>query len=123
MGSPLSDEYPARLKRWRLKGIKPRDARYYHQLYVSRPKWADTNKVREIYAECKRRNWQGEDCVVDHIVPLFHPHVCGLNWEGNLEIVPYKKNEAKSNHTWPDSWHASCEFDFEEEPYQFKLNV
>lgn len=39
---------------------------------------------------------------LDHIIPLNHPHVCGLNVPWNIQIVPHWANAAKSNKYSPD---------------------
>lgn len=79
-----------------------RYVRWFAQLFYATPKWANMAKVRAIYKECKRRRAAGEDVQVDHIVPLFHPLVCGLHNEFNLEILTSAENNKKSNNWWPD---------------------
>lgn len=39
---------------------------------------------------------------VGHIIPLQSKIVCGLHWEGNLQIEPVRENRSKSNRVWPD---------------------
>ncbi len=60
------------------------------------PKWANFEKMETIYS----RRVAGEQ--IDHIVPLNHPFVCGLHWEGNLEPLNSKANKEKGNKVWPD---------------------
>lgn len=43
--------------------------------------------------------------VLDHITPLNHPLVCGLNVHTNLRVVRWRANASKSN-TWRDPWHG-----------------
>lgn len=65
---------------------------------LATPKWADFKKIRIIYqnAACKSE-MTGVYHVVDHIIPLQHPLVCGLHNEFNLQVVTEKENAAKSN--------------------------
>lgn len=65
------------------------------------PAWADQAAIRRIYSVSKE--W-GPEWHVDHIVPLCHPHVCGLHCEDNLQLLHYIPNIAKGNHYWPDMW-------------------
>jgi 5-methylcytosine-specific restriction endonuclease McrA len=39
--------------------------------------------------------------VLDHVVPLNHPKVCGLNVPWNIEVLPSHANARKSN-VWYD---------------------
>lgn len=44
----------------------------------------------------------GVEHVLDHIVPLKHSAVCGLNVPWNLQIITRAQNAAKSNKWYPD---------------------
>lgn len=44
----------------------------------------------------------GVEHVIDHIVPLNHPMVCGLNVPWNWRIITRQQNAAKSNAFCPD---------------------
>jgi hypothetical protein len=94
---------------------------YHTKIYWATPPWLNAEQLAamaEIYEKARR----GQH--VDHIVPLKHPRVCGLNVPWNLEIVPAEVNLAKSNHTWPGDANATLElFPFELEPYQYALPV
>ena len=79
-----------------------RNILYFRKVAKATPPWVDYDKVNEIYKESRRRRLAGENCVVDHIVPLNHPYVQGLHWHGNLQIISYEENERKSNFYWPD---------------------
>lgn len=60
--------------------------------------WADMAAIVEIYAKAAALTQEtGVPHEVDHIVPLTSKLVCGLHWEGNLQILPRSINRAKSN--------------------------
>jgi len=56
------------------------------------PLWIDKELVEDMYLEAQ---YQG--LVVDHIVPLKGKNVCGLHWEGNLQLLTSKENSKKGN--------------------------
>ena len=79
-----------------------RYVKWYARLYSAQPSWANVEKMKAIYRNARSRRNSGIDVQVDHIIPLFHPRVCGLHNEFNLCVITRKQNAAKSNHTWPD---------------------
>jgi hypothetical protein len=85
---------------------------YFRQMATAIPVFVDHCKNVEIYKRCKAMRRLGLDVVVDHIVPLNHPYVCGLHWDGNLQIIPHHVNRAKSNKYWPDQWEEQLTFNF-----------
>jgi hypothetical protein len=100
------DECNARINAWKAKNkhllafyARGRDA----ALRRATPKWADKDEMRRIYARASRlRRETGEAWHVDHIVPLISELVCGLHWEGNLQVLPASENLSKNNTKWPD---------------------
>jgi hypothetical protein len=67
------------------------------------PAWANKEAIEAIYTKAKQfSDLTGEAFHVDHIVPLTSDWVCGLHWEGNLQILPGFDNLSKGNKTWPD---------------------
>lgn len=66
------------------------------------PKWANQEKILRIYHQAKYLSKKtGIQHHVDHIVPIKGENVCGLHWEGNLQILDWRNNMAKGNRlTW-----------------------
>lgn len=96
----------ARLRAWkkahpdRVNADTARRQLRLRQAYVS---WADDELIGELYALARlRTQLTGIPWEVDHIVPLNSDLVCGLHWEGNLQVIPAAANLAKSNDWWPD---------------------
>ena len=56
------------------------------------PKLVDKNELKYIYTLANEKN-----LVVDHIIPLKHKLVCGLNVPDNLRCIPMQMNATKSN--------------------------
>lgn len=51
-----------------------------------------------LYLDAQRLTLEtGVQYVVDHIVPLKHPFVCGLHAYANLQILTDEENKAKGN--------------------------
>ena len=61
------------------------------------PIWANLENIKEFYMEADYQQMH-----VDHIVPLINPKVCGLHWEGNLQLLTAADNLAKSNKLIPE---------------------
>ena len=124
---------PKKLPDWiatRLANIKQastkhaRCTRYYVRIYTAWPSWADDIAIRQIYHEMRRARKKGRNVVIDHIVPLSSPLVCGLHNEFNLELIEYSYNEAKSNNWWPMMWNEqTAMFDLLMHPQQLRLGL
>jgi hypothetical protein len=56
------------------------------------PIWADNDLINAIYLKASHQNME-----VDHIIPLTSKTVCGLHWEGNMQLLTKSENCSKSN--------------------------
>lgn len=81
------------------------------------PPWADMKPIKVLYEEAADMTERmGKRYVVDHIVPLQHPMVCGLHVHWNMQVITYEANAAKSNRFCPEQLEL-----FEYNP-QFEFN-
>lgn len=75
---------------------------YIQTIIRATPPWISTRDFKPLV---ERRAWltrlHGEPYVLDHIVPLTHPYVCGLNVPYNVAVIPFRCNAAKSNRFAP----------------------
>ena len=94
-----------RFRRWRLANkdrAAEKQAAYEARKLMATPKWANRQKILDFYKSAKELSLStGREWHVDHIVPLKSALVCGLHWEGNLQILLKEENCAKSNRHWP----------------------
>jgi len=65
------------------------------------PKWITAEQklaMREMYLQAQKiTKITGERYVVDHIIPLISPEVCGLHVPWNLRVITQDENLKKSN--------------------------
>lgn len=84
---------------------------YIASVVLSAPPWVDRVALylmKEAAAALTRAT--GTLHVLDHIVPLNHPLVCGLTVPWNLRVVPWRVNASKGNDWCPEQmelfeWH------------------
>jgi 5-methylcytosine-specific restriction endonuclease McrA len=92
----LSGSPPA----WLLK--HPRRA-YIEQVILATPPWVNHKEMLLLHkAKIQMTEITRIEHVLDHIIPLKHPMVCGLNVPWNLQILTRAQNAAKSNNWSPD---------------------
>jgi hypothetical protein len=108
--------------------LKPhvrRSVRYYKQLYLAFPEWADGDeRIRKLYKERDARNKKvtdGNRWTVDHIVPIKSDIVCGLHCFDNMQLLREDDNLRKSNTWWPNMPFEIEDMLPEFEPYQMSL--
>ena len=56
------------------------------------PRWANRELIHGFYDERDRRTRAGGSWVVDHVIPLHHPRVCGLHVHNNLQVITALEN-------------------------------
>ena len=121
---------PRKRPEWKKRGggserLYANRMRYYRALWRATPEWLTREQRRTmacLYCLARRRSAGGGPVVVDHIVPLTHRYVCGLNVPWNLRVVPKGANAAKSNAYWPGCpWENEELFGGDYEPQQLKL--
>lgn len=69
---------------------------YVRAGYLSCPEWADRDELR--WLDWCRRAWSaatGVEHVLDHVVPLNNPRVCGLTVPWNFALMPRECNANK----------------------------
>lgn len=66
------------------------------RLKHSTPAWANRKKMAALYLMAQLlKELTGVEYHVDHDVPLAGKNVCGLNWEGNMVLIPKHENLKK----------------------------
>lgn len=64
----------------------------------AQPIWTNENYIKIFYFLAKEEEQRlGTKVVVDHIIPLQHPDVCGLHCEFNLQLLTQSDNCSKGN--------------------------
>lgn len=75
----------------------PRNS-YIIAAILSCPEWADRGAIEALRIEARRLTHEfGTLYVLDHIIPMSHPQVCGLSVLENLRVVPWAVNASKGN--------------------------
>jgi len=94
----LADSLQASIMALPAKDAKRSSYVYYRKLYWATPPWLSDEHIAQMKAVYANAPAGFE---VDHIVPLKGKRVCGLNVPWNIEAVPKRTNQEKSNHHWP----------------------
>lgn len=76
---------------------------YVEQVILATPAWVSHRDMLELHQEKKRKTEEtGVEHVLDHVIPLNHPDVCGLNVPWNLQAITRAQNAFKTNRWHPD---------------------
>lgn len=96
----------ANVSRWgkaNVGSVNAKTARRRARKLNATPSWANSFFISEAYDLARLRSKStGFVWMVDHIVPLQSPLVCGLHCEHNLQVIPARDNRVKSNLAWPN---------------------
>lgn len=78
-------------------------APYIAAVCLSAPPWVDRKQLELLRAWAQAMTaMTGELYVLDHIIPVNHPLVCGLTVPWNLRVVHWRVNGAKGNRWNPN---------------------
>ena len=78
-------------------------SKYIASVVLSAPPWVDRKELNLLQDEARRLTLvTGKQYVLDHIVPLNHPRVCGLTVPWNLQIILKTANDSKGNKWCPE---------------------
>ncbi len=77
--------------------------RYIEAANLATPDWVDRAALKRLHDYARLKGVAtGVEYVLDHIVPLNHPYVCGLGVPWNLRIVTRAQNASKCGKWSPD---------------------
>lgn len=75
---------------------------YIRRCVLSFPPWVDKKVLHALWRQARLLEFQtGIPHVLDHIVPVSHPLVCGLSVPWNLLVIPARLNAQKGNYWSP----------------------
>lgn len=78
-------------------------ADYILGVMISCPDWVDRAELRALRDEARRQTrLTGQLHVLDHVVPVHHPRVCGLTVPWNLAVRHWRVNGSKGNDWCPE---------------------
>jgi hypothetical protein len=99
-----------------LRGVEPDWLRrhkrraYIRQAIIATPTWVNREHLKRLHAYARFLTiTTGVEHVLDHIIPLNHPAVCGLTVPSNLRIITRAQNASKSGKWNPDQLELFCD--------------
>jgi len=91
-------EIKARWQKDNPENTNSKASRYRARKLKATPSWATQQEIQDAYMVAQiYTEISGIPHHVDHIVPLQGKNVCGLHWHENLQVIPGKENQMKSN--------------------------
>lgn len=77
--------------------------KYVEQKILATPPWVSHKEMMELHrAKMRITEETGIPHRLDHIIPLNHPMVCGLNVPWNIQIITHAQNTRKGNRFNPE---------------------
>jgi len=108
--------YNPALRPWLVRGVEPDWLRrhkrrsYIRQAILSAPTWVSRAHLKRLHEYARFLTLvTGVEHVLDHIVPLNHPDVCGLTVPWNLRVITRAQNASKSGKWNPHQLELFCE--------------
>jgi hypothetical protein len=96
--NPWSNPYLTKQWAEELQHVKESRHRRRILMNLATPKWVRREHIEPFYRESATRSiTTGIPHHVDHIVPIVHRRVCGLNVPANLRVIPASENMSKGN--------------------------
>ncbi len=90
---------------------------YIIAVALSAPPWIKRRDFAKLYAERDLRTAAtGVRHVLDHIIPITHPLVCGLTVPWNMKAIDWRANSRKSN-----GLHHAFQIEMFNEPEQLRI--
>lgn len=87
----LAGNEPAWLKKHKRRA-------YIVKAALCTPDWRNRAAINELRKRARMlTQTTGVRYVLDHVIPLGHPTVCGLTVHNNLEVLTHDRNKQKSN--------------------------
>jgi len=78
---------------------------------IATPKWVSKSDLLKVYKQAEQISLKtGVPHEVDHIIPLQHKLICGLNVPNNLQVITREMNRKKAN-KWKDRENRSKKTD------------
>ena len=86
--------YRKNKKMYEVRGLKRRAVIRQASVYTNE----GHKRVKLKYLEAQRLSLEtGVEYVVDHVIPLQHPDVCGLHNDANTQVITAEENRVKGN--------------------------
>jgi hypothetical protein len=97
-------ELAKRCRQKTMDRVVARNIQRLQRIKRATPQWADKLAIQDVYVLARVLSREiGLQLDVDHVVPLNGKLVSGLHCESNIQLLPKKENQMKSN-TFQEVW-------------------